>query len=586
MKILLSILMAVAPVLGYAQTVDKIIEANGALGIASQPNYVINSNAEKNTNNVTATNIDSFNRVDIGTSANAVIDGKWSFIISDDGNNGIIRFAANPMNSGKSGQNCAAFMRYSLDSLGDTSNNWSIVVEDASNNEISPRVRLSDTYNSLLAPNPGISRTALIPGYPCKAGQQNVFAVKHLAAVASQLIIDEIHVIDYPFPTSVPQGAEFFGSLNYARTLSCLWSRTGSTSWGDFSADTDCATPTVKGNVTAPGTKIPALVLPAGAPPGRYVFTAIGGIYKQGTMDFAAAFRFNDGTNSSSPGQVYNSASSTQSPTIVGEITYTSALSSATTVRLQGVPSVSGGIAAIDVSSPNLDFEIQVIRYPLTGSNDVVVPASCINNPECQNVFSAQVTSAGVVSSENVDWLNGNCTASNPWTCTFRTSLFSASPTCLAMSVNTSSTTNVTSVSASSVVLTNTAGNQAFNLVCIRAGSEWKSGPFPWLTGMVSSNSTSNLRYEDAFVSGGNPPTILNPTTTGWLVFSTRTAAGDYTFTHGFGVQPKCGITPIAATRRFHRLQTLNTTTIRVVIEDSAGTPTDTDFTIWCTTSR
>jgi hypothetical protein len=62
--------------------------------------------------------------------------------------------------------------------------------------------------------------------------------------------------------------AQFVGSLTYANTASCVWTTT-STTLGSFAADADCPTPTVVGQASAPGTKIPAAVF-SNLGPGRY----------------------------------------------------------------------------------------------------------------------------------------------------------------------------------------------------------------------------------------------------------------------------------------------------------------------------
>lgn len=88
---------------------------------------------------------------------------------------------------------------------------------------------------------------------------------------------------------------------------------------------------------------------------------------------------------------------------------------------------------------------------------------SCTNSYECTDVFSAKVNSAGVVSDENIDWINGNC--SNPstgnYTCTFRTSLFAVSPNCVVSNDNGSGAAQTQSIAASSTLsylTTNSAG--------------------------------------------------------------------------------------------------------------------------------
>ena len=44
---------------------------------------------------------------------------------------------------------------------------------------------------------------------------------------------------------------------------------------------------------------------------------------------------------------------------------------------------------------------------------------------------SASVTSGGVVTeSGGIDWINGNCSSTSPYTCNFNTSVFSTAPVC------------------------------------------------------------------------------------------------------------------------------------------------------------
>jgi len=48
----------------------------------------------------------------------------------------------------------------------------------------------------------------------------------------------------------------------------------------------------------------------------------------------------------------------------------------------------------------------------------------CANDYECTDTFSAQISSTGVVSNENLDWINGNCTvATSNYTCPLNTNL-------------------------------------------------------------------------------------------------------------------------------------------------------------------
>lgn len=47
-----------------------------------------------------------------------------------------------------------------------------------------------------------------------------------------------------------------------------------------------------------------------------------------------------------------------------------------------------------------------------------------------QDVFSASVSTTGVVSRENIDWISGNCTNANPSVCTIPAGIFNSVPNC------------------------------------------------------------------------------------------------------------------------------------------------------------
>jgi hypothetical protein len=72
--------------------------------------------------------------------------------------------------------------------------------------------------------------------------------------------------------------AEIYGTLSYAKTASCVWSKTTT---GTFAADTDCPTATVTGNASAPTTKVPGIRFANGLPPGRYELWSAGAFYCQ-----------------------------------------------------------------------------------------------------------------------------------------------------------------------------------------------------------------------------------------------------------------------------------------------------------------
>lgn len=78
-----------------------------------------------------------------------------------------------------------------------------------------------------------------------------------------------------------------------------------------------------------------------------------------------------------------------------------------------------------------------------------------------QDVFSALVSNTGTVTSENVDFINGNCTNADPRVCTFNGGIFSVAPNC------TTDNAAITAVSSSSVSIDQN-GTQSY-IICQKA---------------------------------------------------------------------------------------------------------------------
>ena len=170
--------------------------------------------------------------------------------------------------------------------------------------------------------------------------------------------------------------ASLYGSLKYAGTSGCVWLRTANASFADFSADTDCATPTVTGLATAPSTKIPAITF-NNMPPGDYSFIATS-FFRSDSPGHNCSYRFSDGTNGSAPQNNWDSGNSTGVPVLAGRFSYTT--SGTRTISIQATGTDANHICAIDVDNPTTKaLEIQVYRFPSTAETGVrpdVLPAS------------------------------------------------------------------------------------------------------------------------------------------------------------------------------------------------------------------
>jgi hypothetical protein len=156
--------------------------------------------------------------------------------------------------------------------------------------------------------------------------------------------------------------AQWIGAVKYVGATNCVWN-TASATFANFVVDPDCNTATATGAVTAPGTKIPAIVIPSLAP-GVYRFVAKG-TFLNGTPGAVCSFRFSDGTNNTISNRVGVSsvAGNAQMPVIEGEIVYTTPQSNLT-INIQTAES---GASSCQVSAPVAtlgDLEISVYYSP------------------------------------------------------------------------------------------------------------------------------------------------------------------------------------------------------------------------------
>ena len=299
------------------------------------------------------------------------------------------------------------------------------------------------------------------------------------------------HIYYYPPKSKVYSGAtiyphaQLFGTVSYAGSLNCIWSIT-SAAYSNFAADADCNNPTSTGRINAPSTKIPAFVLPAGSPIGTYQIVTRAGFGGGASGGRNHYYRYSDGTRFSTSGLIYQSNSIPVQSEMSGQITYTSAITSDQTIQIQGGSS-SGETTVNANSSTNLwglTFEVYYFPpqdNPIIGTFEGI--EKCEDDFECTDVFSAKVSSAGVVSSENLDWLNGNCTlfGNSQFRCNLNSGIFTVAPNCTASIKGVPvSNSNIEAVSSTRVDVytynTTPALDVArdFELICQKAGSDFK----------------------------------------------------------------------------------------------------------------
>jgi len=123
-----------------------------------------------------------------------------------------------------------------------------------------------------------------------------------------------------------------------------------------------------------------------------------------------------------------------------------------------------------------LQFRVPIVGWSVETST--IVTQNTELTAQTANEFVANVSSTGVVSGENFDWINGNCTSTSPYTCTFNTGIFSAAPNCIAESdagigndnvLCRASTTSTSSVAIKCDTFATSNINRAFKLNCTRS---------------------------------------------------------------------------------------------------------------------
>lgn len=144
-----------------------------------------------------------------------------------------------------------------------------------------------------------------------------------------------------------------------------------------------------------------------------------------------------------------------------------------------------------DITSNALHANIRLVFYQGTASNAASLDVDSITQGELiglvesttSDIFSAKVSATDVVSDENADWINGDCTNASAGlaTCNFTAGVFQSAPTCLVTPISSAAvrTGRLTAqaTTASVTVMTDdgtSPGNLVFNLVCFKSGADAK----------------------------------------------------------------------------------------------------------------
>jgi len=302
------------------------------------------------------------------------------------------------------------------------------------------------------------------------------WAIDADSSITGDIYFDECAVVVGEVGLDVAQ-AQLAVSGYFAGTAASNLSRTSAT-LGAFTTVTAFPAPTYAindwGCATTDANKF--AVTCDRVPPGKVVFTVITTLFNSASTNSRAAIF--DGTTQST-GHSTNGGSGTGNlypVTIKGEFVYTS----------QGSrtfePYVSSGSGSVTLSSDDLSGgnpRFWIEYYPPAAK---IYSQACNDLRACENTFTAKLSSTGVVSAENLDWINGNCVqATGLKTCTLNTSAlglttgmvctYTANASTHIPIVQTSNSTTVAVENANTAGVT-TAG--AGELRCTKAPPDYK----------------------------------------------------------------------------------------------------------------
>ena len=170
----------------------------------------------------------------------------------------------------------------------------------------------------------------------------------------------------------------------------------------------------------------------------------------------------------------------------------------------------------------------------------VVAQGLGTQNLMLDNTYSAQMSSGGVISGENKDWINGNCTGTAPYNCTLVSNVFSSTPNCTITSaeagvassarVGTINTSLTTSSQLSFTLHQSGVGNVASAAVitCQKSGNDYLAASSNVYS--QSNSGTVSAKFVSATGTiGTSDTTLIFPTKLFDTTNSYNTSTGEYT---------------------------------------------------------
>lgn len=248
--------------------------------------------------------------------------------------------------------------------------------------------------------------------------------------------------------------------------------------------------------------------LPKGAGASQFV-ESDGAVYDAGTASYAIQVLKTSGSDTSVQIQLMNAGSAN--------------------VTLDGPVNATSPFTWGNTDNGGIKFRLPITIY--AAGHTTVYADRCNDLRNCESTFSAKVSAAGVVSGENLDWIDGNCSLSTAtFTCTHNTGIFTVQPNCAVLVANeTNGYPSKTAASSASqtVILTEDSGGgddpSDFEIICQKQGIDYINSKINYIIGSfyevpkVPGVASPKVCY---YYFGGGSATLASPTecTTGTCV--------------------------------------------------------------------
>jgi len=310
---------------------------NQMSGMLFKENHSLNAGFEANNEN----NVTDSSGIATVTSTSP-ISGNYSLAIDATTSGELVKILGKTIK--QVGTSCEAVFYYT----GDASLYKAYVLQGAT--KVSQELTLSNVGTN-------VQPVSLI--FPCGSGTAPDVTIESTGNGAA-IKVDDFYS-GMPVNIGTVAQAQLLGTLSYATTSGCNWS-TSSTSFTNFTADSDCPTPIVTGQITAPGTKVPGFSI-ASLAPGSLMIVPQATLYKTTTTDSVCSFRLSDGTNTTTATNIYTGTAAPFGTSSSYQFTYTTAQSNLT-VQFQALSQSGSSTCGIDNGTSPRATSFDVYYFP------------------------------------------------------------------------------------------------------------------------------------------------------------------------------------------------------------------------------